>query len=95
MSELTVEKVTPFNRNNFESDGRERSANAVASVTLGIGPLRLAAKLFQRTNDNGLFLGLPGHMTGDNKYFEYVHFRDYNLKKAVEERAIELYRTLN
>ena len=91
--ECTIERVTRFTQE-FE-DREEKSAKAVASVTLGMGPVHVRAHLFQRESDEKMWLSMPGRKTKDDKWFDYVKFVDYSVFKQLEQQAVLAYKTQN
>ncbi len=91
--ECTIEKVTPYT-SSFEG-GEEKEKNAVASVTLGLGPVRLMTKLFHSEKDKSFWLQMPGRKleNQDGKWFNYISFTDKRVLDSVRDQAVKMYQT--
>lgn len=89
--ECKIEKLTPFTHK-FE-DAETRDHNAVAAVTVGMGPVRLQTRLWHSEKDQRYWLQMPGRKLDDGKWFEYIRWTDQKLLESVRDRAVELYQS--
>lgn len=88
--ECKIEKLTPFTTK-FEED---KEHNAVAAVTVEIGPVRVQTRLWHSEKDQRWWLQMPGRRleNQDNKWFDYIRWTDTKVLEAVRDQAVEMYK---